>query len=57
MKNKLIAFTAQRYQVQSDKDLNDHIFSNYLFHSYDLALIEFVYKYKSEIRGLYSDEA
>lgn len=57
LKNRLVAFTAQRYQVQSDKDLNDYIFSNYLFHSYDPALIEFVYKYKSEIRGLYSDEA
>ena len=56
LKEKLIAFTAQRYQVQSDKDLNDYIFSNYLFHSYDPALIEFVFEYKSEISSIYSNE-
>jgi hypothetical protein len=57
LKNKLVAFTAQRYQVQSDKDLNDYIFSNYLFHSYDPALIEFVFQNRREIRDFYADEA
>ena len=57
LKEKLIAFTAQRYQVQSDKDLNDYIFSNYLFHSYDPALIEFVFQNRKEISALYSEEA
>ena len=56
LKEKLITFTTQRYQVQSDKDLNDYIFSNYLFHSYDPALIEFVFEYRREISNFYSDE-
>ncbi|MGD8405163.1 MAG: hypothetical protein PVJ21_15985 [Anaerolineales bacterium] len=56
LKDKLIAFTAKRYQVQSDKDLNDYIFSNYLFHSYDPALIEFVFKNRREINDLFSDD-
>ena len=56
LKEKLIAFTAQRYQVQSDKDLNDYIFSNYLFHSYDPDLVAFVFKNRREINALYSDE-
>ena len=56
LKEKLIAFTAQRYQIQTDKDLNDYIFSNYLFHSYDPDLIEFVFRYKNEISNLFSDE-
>jgi len=57
LKEKLIAFTAQRYQVQSDKDLNDYIFSNYLFHSYDPALIEFVFKNRREISALFSSDS
>jgi len=57
LKEKLIAFTAQRYQVQSDKDLNDYIFSNYLFHSYDTALIEFVFKNRREISALFSRDS
>lgn len=56
LKEKLIAFTDQRYRVQSDKDLNDYIFSNYLFHSYDPALIEFVFENRKEINDLYADE-
>ena len=57
LKEQLLAFTAQRYQVQADKDLNDYVFSNYLFHSYDPALIEFTFEHRREISALYSDEA
>ena len=57
LKNKLVAFTAQKYQVKSDKDLNDYIFSNYLFHSYDPALIKFVFQNRREICDFYSDQA
>lgn len=56
LKEKLIAFTAQRYQVQSDRDLNDYIFSNYLFHSFNPDLIEFVLKNRREISAIYSNE-